>query len=106
MQSVLNVRMDSALKERGDKVLAENGISVSNAVRSLWEELAKSREVPSFIVDSSDGADRRKRRRAAFEKLCSIRESGKSKVDLSSLDKKAFRDMQYEKKWEKYEALQ
>lgn len=49
MQSVLNVRIDSALKERGDKVLAENGISVSNAVRSLWEELAKTREVPSFI---------------------------------------------------------
>ena len=43
MASTLNIRIDSALKERGDKVLKENGISVTEAIRALWETLARKR---------------------------------------------------------------
>lgn len=105
MQSVLNVRMDSVLKERGDKVLAEHGISVSSAVRSLWEELATSREIPDFIKDSSDAEVQKVRRKRALETLCSIGAFGTGRIDLSLLDKDAVRNMQYEEKWKEYEAL-
>lgn len=105
MQTVLNVRMDSVLKERGDKILSENGISVSAAVRSLWEELAKTREVPAFIKDSSDAEMRKGKRKTAMEKLCSIHKSKNSSIDFSSLDDNALRDMQYDGKWKEYEAL-
>ena len=46
MASTLNIRIDSTLKERGDKVLRENGISVTEAIRVLWETLAKTHELP------------------------------------------------------------
>ncbi len=105
MQSVLNVRIDSALKERGDKVLAENGISVSNAVRSLWEELAKTREVPPFIKKSSEVEMRKQKRKDALDKLCSLCKTEKSEIDFPSLSDQALRDMQYKEKWGKYEAL-
>lgn len=105
MQSILNVRMDSALKERGDKVLAENGISVSRAVRALWEELAKSREIPCFIRETSDSEVHRKHRMSAFEKLCTFSDSCESMIDFSSMDDKALQRMQYNEKWKEYEAL-
>lgn len=55
MQTVLNVRMDSTLKERGDKVLSENGISVSAAVRALWAELAKTRTRSRVLAEARGG---------------------------------------------------
>ena len=36
MEATINVRMSAPLKERGDKVLRDNGISASVAVRALW----------------------------------------------------------------------
>lgn len=105
MQSILNVRMDSALKERGDKVLAENGISVSRAVRSLWEELAKSREIPGFIKETSDSEMHRKHRMSAFKKLCAFSDNRESGIDFFSMDDKALQKMQYDEKWREYEAL-
>lgn len=39
--ATINVRLSSALKEAGDKALAEEGISVSEIVRALWSKLAE-----------------------------------------------------------------
>lgn len=49
MSSTLNVRMGESLKERGDKVLRENGMSASTAVRALWQEMADTRSLPDFL---------------------------------------------------------
>lgn len=40
----INVRLDRALKTAGDEALAEAGISPSEAVRALWDKLAKRGE--------------------------------------------------------------
>ncbi len=54
-QATINVRMDSALKERAGAVLESHGISTTQAITRLWEEMAQSRAVPDFIsgVDKS-----------------------------------------------------
>lgn len=54
MQATLNVRMDRPLKERGDRVLREHGISASVAVRALWRELAMTHELPAFLKGEQD----------------------------------------------------
>ena len=46
-QATINVRMNAALKERGDGVLREHGLSTSQAIRALWRQLAQTREVPA-----------------------------------------------------------
>lgn len=62
MDATLNVRMSASLKERGDKVLRENGIGTSAAVRALWKELATTRTLPGFLEklqkDSSEQASK------------------------------------------------
>ena len=45
MQATLNIRIDETLKERGDRVLRDNGVSTSTAVRSLWAHMASTRAV-------------------------------------------------------------
>ena len=45
-QTQMNTRMDAALKEAGDAVLARLGYSPSAAVRGLWQ----------FVVDHQDDA--------------------------------------------------
>ena len=46
-QTQMNTRIDAALKEAGDAVLARLGYTPSIAVRGLWR----------FVVDHSDDAD-------------------------------------------------
>ncbi len=104
MQSVLNVRMDSMLKERGDKVLAEHGISVSEAVRALWMQLVRTRSLPEFMQDADGRMSAKQTKRAALEKLASIGDSWPSiSDDASGYD--AMMDEVYEEMWAKYEAL-
>ena len=74
MQTTLNVRMDAALKERGDKVLRECGVSTSEAVRALWSELASTRELPDFLSKASDASAQRAGRRAALLALAGVGE--------------------------------
>ncbi len=105
MQSVLNVRMDSALKERGDRVLSENGVSVSAAVRALWSQLANTRELPDFIKNTDGREEAKQVKREALEKLTLI--GGESAA--KSLDQAAGQvfstDVMYDEMWSKYEAL-
>lgn len=106
MQSVLNVRMDSLLKERGDKVLSDNGVSVSGAVRALWAELVKTRTIPEFMREP-EGAEQRKRERLdALERL-SLLGADKAEGLASSIvdDENVWRDARYAQMWDEYEAL-
>lgn len=47
----INVRIDRSLKEAGDAVLAELGISPSQIIRDLWARLA-SREQSQEVLDT------------------------------------------------------
>lgn len=52
----LNTRIDSGLKERGDRVLARRGFTPSGAVRALWAYADAHGDVPPFMLDDSDEA--------------------------------------------------
>lgn len=45
----LNVRLPEDLKRHGGEVLARSGVSVSQAVRCLFEHLEQTQEVPSWM---------------------------------------------------------
>ena len=74
MQATLNVRMDAALKERGDRVLREGGVSTSEAVRALWAHLAATRELPDFLMKASSQAAESARKKAALAALAGVGE--------------------------------
>lgn len=72
MDATLNVRMNAPLKERGDKVLRENGISTSAAVRALWNELATTRTLPPFLQELKDDSSEKKAKARALNALTGI----------------------------------
>ena len=72
MDATLNVRMGSLLKERGDKVLRENGISASAAVRALWQELADTRVLPAFLQKATEDDAARRHKVLALESLAGV----------------------------------
>lgn len=80
MQATLNVRMDAALKERGDKVLRESGISTSEAVRALWSELATTRELPDFLSRACAETSLRAGKKAALLALAGVGEGACSNL--------------------------
>ena len=64
-QATINARLNATVKERGDKVLRDNGISTTEAIRGLWSSMARTREVPSFLVREckrDETAERRRKR--------------------------------------------
>ena len=48
----MNTRIGRAAKERGDRVLAQRGITPSHAVRALWDYLGRHQDVPAFMAES------------------------------------------------------
>lgn len=100
MQSVLNVRMDRALKERGDKILAENGISVSNAVRALWTQLVETRTLPDFLQTAQHANLQKQAKQDALAQLSSL-----SSSDERPLPDSASEDALYDELWARYTAL-
>lgn len=63
--ATLNVRLPEDLKKRGGKVLERNGLSVSDAVRGLYEYLQDNQSLPEFLVHSDDDSIYECRRRTA-----------------------------------------
>lgn len=51
--AVLNIRLPKSLKEHGNQVLSRNGVSVSKAVRRLYEYLEREQSLPDIIADDS-----------------------------------------------------
>ena len=74
MQATLNIRIDQTLKERGDKVLRDHGVSTPAAVRALWEQLASSRELPPFLQESLQKSSGRTQKKAALLELAGVGE--------------------------------
>lgn len=85
MDATLNVRMNASLKERGDKVLRDNGISTSAAVRALWREMASTRTLPDFLKKATDQTEEKKAKVQALAQLCGIAEGSLSRLSDEEL---------------------
>ncbi len=86
MDATLNVRMSASLKERGDKVLRDNGISTSTAVRALWSEMASTRTLPDFLKKATNEAAAREAKTRALDQLVGIAEGLLSDLSDEELD--------------------
>lgn len=65
-QATINVRLSASLKKRGDEVLKRSGVSPTQAIRALWEEMARTRMVPDFILqEAHQGEDEERQRKMA-----------------------------------------
>ncbi len=65
-QGQVNVRMSAAVKDAGDKALAEVGLSPSEAVRALWEAVSargetRERVLAALGITHVDAAQRERR---------------------------------------------
>lgn len=47
----MNVRIDSTLKQQGDRVLQQQGFTPSQATRRLWEYVVEHNGIPDFMND-------------------------------------------------------
>ena len=81
-QATINVRIDATTKSRGDEVLKRFGISTTEAVKLLWRELARTKELPQFLVESGREEEQAqlRRKRAA---LAGLRGIAKPSAELS-----------------------
>ena len=85
MDATLNVRMNAPLKERGDKVLREHGISASVAVRALWQELATTRKLPAFLEKAVDDSPEKKAKLRALDQLTGVAQGALSNLSDEEL---------------------
>ena len=85
MDATLNVRMNASLKQRGDKVLRDNGISTSAAVRALWSEMASTRALPDFLNKATDAAEEKKAKVHALAQLVGVAEGSLSRLSDEEL---------------------
>lgn len=85
-QSTINVRISTALKKRGDEVLAKAGGSPSQAIRALWTEMARTRSVPDFILQDlrENAQEERNRKRSALQGLDSLAGASLSQGDAAT----------------------
>ena len=72
LEATLNIRIDAALKQRGNAVLEAAGMGPSEIVRALWEEMAETRQVPQFSVQRQREHDEKARKRALLLELASF----------------------------------
>lgn len=92
--ATLNIRIPEPLKHSGSEVLAHAGVSVSDAVRSMFEYMAKEQAVPDFI-DNGD-SDRSERRRALLRDMTGCAPAS----DGLSLDE--YREARLDEKYREY----
>ncbi len=99
--ATINVRLNPVLKERGDNVLKGSGISTTQAIRALWDVMARTRKVPDFVLDEcGEGqTDEKTHKKNIARSLLGIvpRSSGVTDDELD--------DMRFQALMEKYEAL-
>lgn len=68
MESILTVRLDSDIKERGSAIMKENGLTPSQAVRKLFDYAVRNDALP-FKDESAPDKASIKKRIAAFDAL-------------------------------------
>ena len=61
-EATLNVRMPQDLKERGEHVLAREGVSTSKAVRGLYRHLDELQRVPDWLREGETDAYEKRRK--------------------------------------------
>ena len=59
--TMLNVRMPIELKTSADNVFKKNGITATSAIKSLYEQVSKTQEIPCWIPDNKSKEIERKR---------------------------------------------
>lgn len=62
--AVLNIRLPEELKRHGNQVLERNGISISEAVRRLYEYLEREQDIPEFMSECANAQEFENRRKA------------------------------------------
>lgn len=62
--TMLNVRLDKGLKLEGDRVMAKQGVSATQAIRGLYRFMEENQDVPDFCKAGSDSSGPDERRRA------------------------------------------
>lgn len=65
----INVRLPEDLKRQGGRVLEQNGVSISQAVRKLFEYLEREQAVPSWMGDTGYASDAIEARRTKLRSL-------------------------------------
>ncbi len=70
-EAMLNVRLPRDLKERGDKVLSREGISVSHAIRSFYRQVDELQDIPPWLRQG-EGEDIYEARRRGIRRLVGI----------------------------------
>ena len=72
--ATINVRLPEDLKASGEEVLNREGLSVSDAVRRLYEYLDEAQAVPEFLKNTlgPDSPDLVAEQRARLESLAGI----------------------------------
>ena len=68
MESILTVRLDSLIKERGTSIMREYGCTPSQAVRKLFDYVVKNDALP-FADDEHPDKASVKKKIAAFDAL-------------------------------------
>lgn len=66
--STLNIRLQDSLKTHGNQVLEHEGLSVSEAVRKLYEYLEREQRMPDCLMRKSE-QDIYDQRRAALKQF-------------------------------------
>lgn len=82
-QATINVRIDAGLKARVDDVFRSEGVSTTQAVKRLWEEIARNRRVPEFITSPARQAEdeRKQRQQGLLDRLAGI--AGKNAMRIT-----------------------
>ena len=86
MDRTLNIRIQAPLKERGDKVLREHGISASAAARALWQELASTRTLPEFLEKATSTSSAKKAKLLALDNLTGVAQGALSTLSDEELE--------------------
>lgn len=68
----INVRIDRSLKEAGDAVLAELGISPTQIVRALWAKLAERKEAPQEVLEVLQPTNRTAEEQAEIDRKLAV----------------------------------
>jgi DNA-damage-inducible protein J len=73
-EATMNVRMPLELKQQGDEVLQREKVSVSQAVRGLYEYLRTEQQLPLFLQKEKEDEKARliKKRQALMREMVGI----------------------------------
>lgn len=86
--AILSGRVEESVKAKAAVHLRDAGVTAGDVIRTVWEAIAATGEVPRQISDAGKDSQR-----AAFEKLMLLRDELPPVPELASMDKQQMRDM-------------